>query len=124
MDNSRKKAFYVVQELCNGCENCSLVCSLVLSKKEFSRTSNIEVIHAEEAGYNYPGTATTGYDSVVVGCNADPCDGDPKCVSYCPTGALIYGTIEEIAAKKQLVAEKWKTSGEAHIRAPWAQRRD
>lgn len=124
MNDSKKKAFYVIQELCNGCENCSVVCSMILNKDGFSRNSNIEVIHAEEAGYNYPGLVGTGYDSVVVGCNTEPCNGTPKCVRYCPTGALIYGTIEEIAKKKQMLAEKWKTSGEAHIRAPWAQGRD
>ena len=119
----QKKAFYVIQELCNGCENCSLICSLVINKDSFSRRSNIVPIHAEEAGYNLPGETGTGYDSVVVGCNAEPCGGEPKCVRYCPTGALIYGTIEEISQKKKQADEARLNSGEAKIRAPWAQRR-
>jgi Fe-S-cluster-containing dehydrogenase component len=124
MNIKDKKAFYVIQELCNGCENCSLVCSLILNGKEFSRDSNIAIVHAEESGYNQPGHAGVGYDSAVVGCNAEPCGGEPKCARYCPTGALIYDTLEGIVQKKQLLMEKWKTSGEAHVRAPWAQRRN
>lgn len=95
-----KKAFYAIEELCNGCENCSLICSLVLNGKQFDKKSNIVVIHAEEAGYNQPGLVGTGYDSPVVGCNAEPCGGDPKCVYYCPTGALIYGDIMEIRERR------------------------
>lgn len=123
MDNQEKKTFYVIPELCNGCENCALVCSMVLNKQAFSRESNIVVLHAEEAGYNQPGQADIGYDSVVVGCNAEPCGGEPKCTRYCPTGALIYGTMTEIAQRKREADEARLHRGEAHIRAPWAQRR-
>ena len=123
MDVQEKKSFYVLQELCNGCENCSLVCSIVLSKRSFSRESNVVVIHAEEAGYNQPGQAKAGYDSAVVGCNTELCGGSPKCVRYCPTGALIYGTLEEISRRKQESDMARLHSGEANVRAPWAQRR-
>ena len=118
-----KKAFYTIEELCNGCANCSLVCSLVLSGDSFGKESNVIVVHAEEAGYNQPGLTGAGYDTAVAGCNAEPCGYDPKCVRYCPTGALIYGDISEISEKKRLVLELRKSKGEARIRAPWAQRR-
>jgi Fe-S-cluster-containing dehydrogenase component len=118
-----KKIFYAIEQICNGCENCSLVCSLVLSKKGFSKKSNITINRADEAGYNQPGMADTGYDEPVVGCNVEPCNGDPKCVKFCPTGALIYGTPEEIEEKKRQISELWKTNAESRVRAPWAQRR-
>jgi Fe-S-cluster-containing dehydrogenase component len=119
-----KKAFYVIEQICNGCENCSLVCSMILNKTGFGKKSNITIIRADEAGYNQPGMAGTGFDEPVVGCNADPCDGDPKCVRYCPTGALIYGTLDEIEEKKLKLMELWKTNNESKVRAPWAQRRE
>lgn len=119
-----KKAFYVIEQICNGCENCSLVCSLILSKSGFSKKSNIQIIRADEAGYNQPGMLDAGYDQPVVGCNTDPCDGDPKCVEFCPTGALVYGTLQEIEKKKLQILKLWKdNNSEAKVRAPWAQRR-
>lgn len=119
-----KKAFYVIEQLCNGCENCALVCSLVVNKTGFSKRSNIQVIRADEAGYNHPGTAEAGYDQPAVGCNADPCGGAPKCVKYCPTGALVYGTLEELQGKKHTVMALWKKGNtEAKVRAPWTKRR-
>ncbi len=124
MKENDKKIFYVIEQICNGCETCSLVCSLIVNKTGFSKNSNISMIHAEEVGYNRPGMIGIGYDEPVVGCNAEPCDGEPKCVKYCPTGALIYGTHEEIQAKKLEIMKLWKANNmESRVRAPWAQRR-
>jgi len=115
--------FYVVEQLCNGCENCSLVCSFVLNKSKFGKKSNITMIRAEEAGYNQPGLVGTGYDEPVVGCNSEPCGDEPLCVKYCPTGALIYDTQENILERKKQLLVSWKTNAESRVRAPWAQRR-
>jgi formate hydrogenlyase subunit 6/NADH:ubiquinone oxidoreductase subunit I len=97
---------------------------MVLSKEGFSKKSNIKMIRADEAGYNQPGLEGTGYDEPVVGCNTDPCNNEPKCVQFCPTGALIYGTIEEVREKKQQIMVLRKTNAEARVRAPWAQKRN
>jgi len=96
---------------------------MVLSKEGFSRKSYITMIRAEEAGYNQPGLVGVGYDEPVVGCNAEPCNGEPKCVKYCPTGALIYCSPEEVQMKKQQLLKLQKTNAESRVRAPWAQRR-
>lgn len=118
------KVFYVFDRICNGCENCRLVCSMVLSKSSFNnKKSYISMIRADEAGYNKPGFEGSVYDEPVVGCDGDPCNGEPQCVTYCPTGALIFGTPEEIAEKKRQLTELWKTNRESRARAPWAARR-
>lgn len=108
-----KKVFHAINEICSGCENCRLVCSIVKTGSFNRKNSNITMIRVDEEGYHEP----------IVACLAGPCEGTPLCVKYCPTGALVYETPEEIATKKMELMELWKTNGESKVRAPWAMRR-
>ena len=46
-------------------------------------------------------------------------DGGPTCVALCPTGALIYGERDEIAAKRLALEAARQAHGLFKVVAPW-----
>lgn len=111
----QERLLAVIQDICNGCENCQLICSFTRSEDSIfaKHKSLISMVRVDEDGYHEP----------IVACNGQPCNGQPKCVKYCPTGALIYGTAREISERKQELLALRKSRLEARVRAPWAMRR-
>lgn len=65
---------------CNGCRVCEMICSFV-HEGQFQPSKSMIKIHKIE---------TKGLDIPVIDPSCDLCEaeGDPQCVSYCPTVVL------------------------------------
>lgn len=109
-----RNVFYVIESLCNGCEGCLSMCSLVRSGSFSKEAAHITVVRDD----------FSGYQEALVACDGSPCGGKPVCAEFCPTGALLYGTAAEVVAKKrELLEARRQGKAEAKVRAPWAMRR-
>jgi len=77
-----------------------MVCSFVRTKKYNPRRSLIKIFKIENEGVSIP----------MIDCDGESCptpDGFPKCVDLCPTGALMYTTLEEaVKRRRELVLKK------------------
>lgn len=107
------KRIYVIQDLCNGCRLCQTFCSS-LPKGVFGEKARIRVLKSPDEEKN----------TVVVKCDGRCVrpiynDGQPTCVSLCPTGALFYCEPQEEAEKRA----EWERARQAHslfkVIAPW-----
>lgn len=110
-----KKVFVVANELCSGCRNCELWCSLGRGHKNaFSpRDSNIKILKDAEGLLNVPAVDCEGQ-----GCVRNE-KGEPICVEMCPTGTLVYTDTQGLQQKKTELEEKRRLQPVFRLIAPW-----
>jgi Fe-S-cluster-containing hydrogenase component 2 len=102
---------FVIPELCSGCRLCEMFCSFLRVKRFNPRESLIKIFKVEDDGTNIP----------LIGCDGK-CptpEGAPKCVSMCPTGALVYVTLSEAVRMRRELAIKRKKQPIFRVIAPW-----
>jgi len=110
-----KRIFVVANELCNGCRNCEIWCSLYhREKKEFNPAySIIKIIKEMEGRINIP----------TVDCDGERCSqngkGEPICVEMCPTGTLVYTDLEDLYRKRLELEKKRMSQPLFRLIAPW-----
>ncbi|KUO71638.1 MAG: hypothetical protein APF77_09310 [Clostridia bacterium BRH_c25] len=110
MNNNKKNFIYIEPTLCSGCTSCVSICGFNETKEFSNSTSNIILTFIEEAGFH----------EAIANCDGSPCSMKPKCINCCPTGALMWGTLQDIAAKKMILArERQKKFNSAKVRGPW-----
>jgi Fe-S-cluster-containing dehydrogenase component len=80
----KMKRIYVINDLCNGCMLCQVICSFFKNKKFSLRGSEIKILRLEDEGKFVPVISDCSFSCMKQG------DQSPKCVDLCPTGALIY----------------------------------
>lgn len=106
----KEKFLYVEPTICSGCAACATACSFWLNKEFSNKQERIATIFIEE----------TGFHEAIVHCNGEPCNGKPECLAYCPTGALMFGTLEEIGQRKLALARRrQKDYNSAMLRGGW-----
>lgn len=104
-----KKFIYIEQSLCSGCASCVSICTFVNQKEFNNNPANIIRVFSEE----------DGIDQVLANCDGSPCNNKPECISFCRTGALIWGNLQEIAEKKLELCRARRKYASACVRAPW-----
>lgn len=105
----KKKILYAFDDLCNGCRNCEMACSLANSKEFNPRKSKIKVSRVVYEGRNYH----------TIDCDGKCPDGSPQCVFVCPTGCLTYVTKERAAKMNHELAMKREIQPIFKFIAPW-----
>lgn len=106
----KDKFLYIEPTICSGCKACVMACSYWINKEFSNKQERIASIFIEE----------TGFHEAVVNCDGSPCNGRPECLAYCPTGALMYGSLEEICEKKMILARhRAKEYNSAMLRGSW-----
>ena len=106
----KEKLLYVEPTICSGCAACAMACSFWLNKEFSNKQERIATIFIEE----------TGFHEAVVHCDGSQCNGKPECLAYCPTGALMYGTLEDICKRKLALANRRrKEYNSAMLRGGW-----
>jgi Fe-S-cluster-containing dehydrogenase component len=108
---TENKKVYVIEDLCNGCRLCQLVCSQALTKEFNPKKAKIKVIQVDDQGIYMP----------LVDCDTRCLsDGElPKCVQFCAPGALIYSTLDEAAEMKRSLVNKRAVQPIFRAIAPW-----
>lgn len=115
MSRMEKRVFVIANELCSGCRNCEMWCSLGGGHKDaFNPThSKIRIIKDAEGKLNVP----------TVDCDGKACahngQGEPICVEMCPTGVLIYTDLQDLYKKRVEYVEKRKVQPVFKLIAPW-----
>ena len=114
MSTEQHKFISIIDELCTGCRGCQMICSLINSTEFNPQKARIQFAKVDELGISIP----------LFGCNVVSCpkrdeDGTPPCVNLCPTGALLYDTLEELASKRRELVLKRKTQPVFKVLAPW-----
>jgi Fe-S-cluster-containing hydrogenase component 2 len=110
-----KKIFVVSDELCSGCRNCELWCSLVHGNEGAFNplNSKIRIFKDAEGKVNIP----------TVDCEGRECShndkGEPLCVEMCPTGTLIYTDAEDLYQKRVELEEKKRLQPIFKLIVPW-----
>jgi Fe-S-cluster-containing dehydrogenase component len=110
-----KRIFVVANELCSGCRNCEMWCSLGEGQKnEFRPTdSTLKILKDAEGVLNIP----------TVDCDGQRClhneKGEPLCVEMCPTGTLIYSDRQDLYKKRLELEEKRSVQPLFRLIAPW-----
>ena len=110
MKNREKKKVYAIEELCNGCRLCEMMCSFHHLRSFNPDKAYIRVAQIEDEGK----------DSPYISCEPNMCTDDPpECVKACPTGALVFCTLEEVVEKKQEYYRKRSVQPIFRVIAPW-----
>ena len=108
------KRIYVIESLCNGCRLCETFCSSLADGVFGGDDSRIKVIKVPSEELDLPLVDCDGRCVRPIGE-----DGGPTCVALCPTGALIYGERDEIAAKRLALEAARQAHGLFKVVAPW-----
>ena len=108
------KRIYAIESLCNGCRLCETFCSSLADGVFGPAGSRIKVLKVPGEGSDIP---LVDCDGRCVRPIDD--DGGPTCVSLCPTGALIYETLEEAAAKHLALEQARQAHSLFKVVAPW-----
>lgn len=109
------KKIFVFPEICSGCKNCQMWCSLQQKdRNEFSPSySKIRILRDVDETFDEP----------LVNCTAQGCalneKGEPICVEMCPTGALVYTDSRDAYRKRLELYEKRKVQPLFRLIGPW-----
>jgi Fe-S-cluster-containing dehydrogenase component len=109
---STAKRIYVIEELCNGCRLCESFCGSLATGIFAPQPGRIRVLKMSEK--SVPLVHCEGrcvrpiYD-----------DGSPTCVRVCPTGALIFATLERAAQVRQEYDSARQLHSLFKVVAPW-----
>lgn len=114
MSEKNNKKIFAFNDLCSGCRACALICNFVHEKSFGLEDSEIKIVKSEDEGLSIP----------ILGCSGEECtekrpSGNPPCVEVCPTGALIYETIDEAENKFKEVVKERKSKPIYKTIAPW-----
>lgn len=107
------KSINVISELCSGCRGCELLCSFIMTREFCPGKGHIRLVKDDHQALSIPLVFCSGT------CLKADEDGNPLCVAMCPTGALIYGSEEEIMAKRRELLEKREAEPLFRVIAPW-----
>ncbi len=110
-----KKRIFVEDSLCNGCRMCEMICCFQMNGYFNPLEANVRVVHQEEKGLNTP----------LVSCDVDPypnCRELPRCVKYCPTGALVWQKRDDFAGMVLTFRRQRESRPSYKARAPWCLR--
>lgn len=110
-----KKIVVVAPEVCSGCRNCELWCSISKGRgDEFEiGLSKIKIVRDDENAKH----------SIFV--NDDCCEcslndfGEPICVEMCPTGTLVYTDFDDAIKKRMEMNDKKERQPLFKLIAPW-----
>jgi carbon-monoxide dehydrogenase iron sulfur subunit len=108
------KPFYYIAAHCSHCEDpiCMAACPAdAITKDEETGIVNINqnaCIGCRSCNVMCPISIPWRNDERKVSFKCDFCDGDPKCVKFCPTGAMSLKTRKEA---RELLKNKVKTEG-------------
>lgn len=108
------KGLMVIEELCNGCRLCEMACSFMHSKEYNPSKSNIKIIKVEDQGINIPVLSC-----VPANCPELSSAKMPRCVEICPTGALLFGELDEITEMRRELVVRRAESPLFKVIAPW-----
>lgn len=72
---------------CTGCRLCEMICSLEHEGVNNPALSRITILKQEQLGVHIP----------AISVNCDLCEGEMKCVKYCPTKALRFVKMKDAA---------------------------
>lgn len=109
-----KKKLFVFEDICSGCQSCTVWCSLMQKNKdEFNpQYAKIRIQKNSELNLN----------RIVNNCNLN-CPknekGEPICVEMCANGALLYTDYEDYVQKKQELLDKRSQMPLFRLIAPW-----
>ena len=107
------KRIYVIEDLCNGCRLCQIMCSS-LANGVFGDRSRIKILKVPGEELDIPVVNCDG--KCVRSINNDDV---PTCVSLCPTGALFYATQSEAAELRLRYESARKVYSLFKVVAPW-----
>jgi Fe-S-cluster-containing dehydrogenase component len=110
------KRIYVIEDLCNGCRTCQTFCS--------SLGNGVFNYGAEKVRIKVLKIPGEERDIPIVNCNGKCVrslfdEGQPTCVSICPTGALIYCEQDEAVSKRLDLESARKSHSVFKVVAPW-----
>jgi Fe-S-cluster-containing dehydrogenase component len=108
------KRIYVVENLCNGCRLCETFCSSLVDGVFGGDTARIKVLKLTGEECDIP----------IVDCGGKCLrpifgEGQPTCVSLCPTGAIIYEEKEEAISKRRMYEVSKREHSLFKVIAPW-----
>ena len=110
-----KRVFLVSEELCSGCRNCEMWCSLMHAEEAAFNPlkAKIHIVKDVGARVNMP----------IVDCDARHCDrnqkGEPICVEMCPTGTLVFSDAADLYQKRTELEEKKGLQPIFKLIVPW-----
>ncbi len=110
-----KKVVAVAPEVCSGCRNCELWCSIGKGRgDEFDVSlSKIKIIRDDENAKH----------SILVSGDCCECSlndlGEPICVEMCPTGTLVYTDFDDAIKKRIEMNDKKERQPLFKLIAPW-----
>ena len=104
----------MIEQLCKGCRLCETFCSSLAEGVFGGEVGRIKVVKT-------PGEER---DIPMVDCNGNCVrpiygDGEPTCISVCPTGALMYEERSEAIAKRLYYEVSRKEHSLFKVVAPW-----
>lgn len=111
-EDGEKKRIFIEESICNGCHMCEMICSFVNTNGFYINKTNIKVINFEWKGRNKP----------IVSCDPEthpPCENIPQCVKYCPTGALLWTSKDNLASMIFEFHRDLELKPSYKARAPW-----
>ncbi len=108
------KRIYIIEQLCKGCRLCETFCSSLPEGVFGGEGGRIKVVKT-------PGEER---DIPMVDCNGDCVrpiydDGEPTCVSVCPTGALMYEERSEAISNRLFYEASKQEHSLFKVIAPW-----
>jgi Fe-S-cluster-containing dehydrogenase component len=108
------KRIFVIEDLCKGCRLCETFCSSLADGVFGADTSRIKVIKLPGGDCDIPIIDCDGLCIRPIYGN-----GQPTCVSLCPTGALMYESKEDAVFKRLYYESSRKAHRLFRVIAPW-----
>jgi Fe-S-cluster-containing hydrogenase component 2 len=108
------KRIYVIEDLCNGCRLCETFCSSLKKGIFGGETSRIKVLKLFHEECDIPIIDCDGRCIRPLGDK-----NEPTCVSFCPTGALIYEEKEGAISKRTMYEVSKREHSLFKIIGPW-----
>jgi Fe-S-cluster-containing dehydrogenase component len=110
-----KKVVAVAPEVCSGCKNCELWCSLKKGRGgEFNPGFSIIKVIRDDKNANH---------SIFIDTDCCECSlngiGEPICVEMCPTGTIVYTDFNDAIKKRMEMNDKKERQPLFKLIAPW-----